>query len=67
MFTAGIERISDAKIVVDGKYYSCRNTMMGIDMALWAAADILDIEAAEKAAERIVYSWSEDPEKDIYI
>ncbi len=67
MFTAGIERISDAKIVVDGKYYSCRNTMTGIDMALWAAADILDIEAAEKAAEGIGYSWSEDPEKDIYI
>lgn len=26
-------------------------------MALWAAADILDIEVAE----RIGYSWSEDP------
>lgn len=67
MFTAGIERIREAKIAVDGKFYSCLDTMSGIDMALWATADILDITAAEKAAEKMGYVWSEDADKDIYI
>lgn len=65
MFTAGVERIKDARIVADGKYYSCANTMSGMDMTLWAIADMLDIQLAEKAAEQIGYVWSENLD-DVY-
>ena len=35
MFTAGIERIEGAKVAIDGKFYSCGNTILGMDTALW--------------------------------
>lgn len=66
MFTAGIERVEGAKVVVDGKFYSCGSTTMGIDTALWAVSDILDIKEAEKAANEIGYLWNENAEEDIY-
>lgn len=66
MFTAGIERIAGAKVVVDGKFYSCGTTMAGMDTALWAVTDILDISVAEKAAKAMGYHWNADAEEDLY-
>ena len=66
MFTAGIERVENARVVIDGKFYSCSSSMAGIDTALWVAADILDISAAEKAAGQMGYSWNENADEDIY-
>lgn len=63
MFTAGIERITEVPMVVDGKFYSCRTAMDGIDLSLWAIADILDIGLAEEAARRMVYDWDQDTGK----
>ena len=66
MFTAGIERIEGAKVAIDGKFYSCGNTISGMDTALWAIADILDIAAAEKVARGMGYQWNENADEDIY-
>lgn len=66
MFTAGIERVEGAKVAIDGKFYSCSNTMAGIDAVLWAVSDILDIEEAEKAAKEMGYHWNADVEEDMY-
>lgn len=57
MFTAEVDRIKNTKIVVDGKFYSCNNSISGIDMALWAIADVLDIAIAEKVASALGYLW----------
>lgn len=62
MFTAGLERMQGAKIAVDGKFYSCCNTMAGLDMALWAVSDIVDVALAQQAARLIGYEWDENPE-----
>lgn len=66
MFTAGMERITEAKVVMDGKFYSCRDTMSGIDMTLWLIADQIDISVAQQAAESMGYVWSADADTDIY-
>ena len=52
--------------MIDGKLYSCGSTMTGLDTALWAISDILDIAEAEKAAQAIGYEWSEDADEDVY-
>lgn len=57
MFTAEVDRIKNSKIVVDGKFYSCSNSMSGIDMTLYAVSDILDIALAEKAASLMGHLW----------
>lgn len=66
MFTAGIDRIGDARVVADGKYYSCSSTVAGIDMSLWAIADLLDFTVAEKAAKEMGYLWNSDEQEGIY-
>lgn len=66
MFTAEIDRVKEAKIAVDGKFYSSSSTMAGIDAVLWAITDILDISEAEKAAERMGYYWNANADEDIY-
>lgn len=66
MFTAEIERIAGMKVVMDGKFYTCANTMAGIEMSLWLIADILDPTAAEETARRLGYAWEADMGDDIY-
>lgn len=66
MFTAGVEQIEGARVVADGKYYSCKNTYSSLEMTLWAIADILDIDEAVRAAEQIGYQWDGTGEKDIF-
>ena len=66
MFTAGIERIEGAKVAIDGKFYSCGNTILGMDTALWTITDVLDIAAAEKVAKELGYPWNENADEDIY-
>lgn len=57
MFTAGIDRIPGAKVVADGKYYSCKDTFSSLEMTLWMIADLIDIDAAIDAAQQIGYNW----------
>ena len=66
MFTAGIERIEGAKVAIDGKFYSCGYTILGMDTALWTITDVLDIAAAEKVAKELGYPWNENADEDIY-
>lgn len=65
-FTAGIERIRQARIVADGKYYSCGSSFAGIDLSLWAIADILDVSDAEKAAGEMGLEWNGSEDEGIY-
>lgn len=60
MFTAAINWIPDVKWVADGKFYSCRNSLAALDMTLGLVADILDVDAALKAAEGLGYEWELD-------
>ncbi len=62
MFTAGIDRLASYRIVLDGKFYSCRDTLSGIGMALFAIEELLDISLAEKAATAVGYAWDQDAE-----
>ena len=55
IYTAGIKKVPEARWIVDGKYYSCSNSMNGIAMALGAAADATDVDIAQKAADRLGY------------
>lgn len=66
MFTAGLDRIADTKIVMDGKFCSCADTASAIDMSLWLMADVIDLELAEKTAARMGYPWSAERQEDIY-
>ena len=67
MFTAGIERIEGAKRwLLTAKFYSCGNTILGMDTALWTITDVLDIAAAEKVAKELGYPWNENADEDIY-
>lgn len=66
MFTAAIERVKDARVVMDGKYYSCNSTAAGLDMTLWMMADLIDLDVAQKTAECIGYHWSPEDEEGIY-
>ena len=66
VFTAGIERIDGAKVVADGKYYSCCSTASGLDMTLWMVADQIDIDVASEAARQTGYPWNPDGGEEIY-
>lgn len=62
MFMAGVSIVPGAKWVADGKFYSSSDTMSGIAMALSLTADMADLDAACRIAERIGFAW--DPESD---
>ena len=66
MFTAGIERIEGARVVADGKYYSCSSTAAGLDMTLWMVADQIDIDVAAEAARQMGYPWDSAGGEEIY-
>lgn len=57
MFTAAINWVSGVPWVADGKYYSSFNALHGIDMALGLIADVLDVDIAMRAAEKLGYHW----------
>lgn len=66
MFTAGMDRIEGARVVMDGKFYSCSSTAAGLDMTLWMIADQIDVDVALLAAKKIGYDWTAEDEDDIY-
>ncbi len=55
IYTAGIKKIPDVRWIVDGKYYSSSNSINGIAMALGVAAEVTDVDIAQKAADRLGY------------
>lgn len=59
MFTAAVHWVT-APWVADGKFYSSSSTMHGIDMALGAVADIVDIDAARGIADELGYDWDSE-------
>ena len=62
MFTAGVSTVVDASWVADGKYYSSSCTMTGIDMALSVVADMVDLEVAERIAQKLGHAWDAEDE-----
>ena len=60
MFTAVVYWIPNVSWVADGKFYSSSSSLYGIDMALGAVADLVDIDAANKAAEAMGYTWKQE-------
>ena len=62
MFAAGVSTVVDASWVADGKYYSSSCTMTGIDMALSVVADMVDLEVAERIAQRLGHTWDAEDE-----
>ena len=48
--------------VADGKYYSSSCTMTGIDMALSIVADMVDLEVAERIAQKLGHAWDAEDE-----
>lgn len=60
MFTAAISWIPDVSWVADGKFYSCKNSLSAVDMALGMVADLVDVDAAEKVASELEYEWELD-------
>ena len=57
MFTAAINWVPGVPWVADGKYYSSFNALHGIDMALGLIADVLDVDIAMRAADKLGYHW----------
>ena len=62
MFTAGVSTVVDASWVADGKFYSSSCTMTGIDMALSVVADMVDLEVAERIAQKLGHAWDAEDE-----
>ena len=60
MFTAAVYWIPNVSWVADGKFYSSSSSLYGIDMALGVVADLIDIDAANKAAEAMGYTWKQE-------
>lgn len=52
--------IENASWVADGKFYSSSSSVYGIDMALGAVADLVDIDSAWKAANEMGYTWNQE-------
>ena len=46
----------------DGKYYSSSCTITGIDMALSVVADMVDLEVAERIAQKLGHAWDAEDE-----
>ena len=57
MFTAQVKWVSDSWIS-DGKYYSCASSAASVRMTLGCMADRLDVSLAEKAADKLGFSWN---------
>lgn len=65
MFSAGITRVPGIRWTADGKYYSCANTISGLDMSLSVVADTVDLDVAVRAAKRLGYAWDYENEEGI--
>ena len=57
MFTAAINWVPVVPWVADGKYYSSSNALHGMDMTLGLIADVLDVDIAMRAADKLGYHW----------
>ena len=57
MFTAAINWVPGVPWVADGKYYSSSNALHGMDMTLGLIADVLDVDIAMRAADKLGYHW----------
>lgn len=60
MFTAAISWVDDATWVADGKFYSCKSSLTAYDVTLGLIADIVDVDASMKIAEKLGYEWELD-------
>ncbi|MCI5649561.1 MAG: DJ-1/PfpI family protein [Fusicatenibacter sp.] len=60
MFTAAVNWIDDVGWAADGKFYSCKNALMSLDMTLGLVADIIDTGVAERIAAELEYAWELD-------
>lgn len=60
MYTAAVQWIPNVTWVADGKFYSASKTIYGIDIALGAVADMIDLDAAMKAAKQMGYAWDSE-------
>lgn len=59
-----VEWMSQARWVVDGKFYTSSGVSAGMDMVLGFIHDQLGIEKAREIADHIEYIWNEDPHHD---
>lgn len=67
MYAAGMTHVPGVKWMADGKYYSSSNTVSSMDMSLSVIADIVDITVAERAAEKMGYSWDAQSDEGIFL
>ena len=66
LLKAGMQMIRDAKIVSDGKFYSCTDTINVTQMCLDVIAEVTDDSLSEKIAGMIGYAWDRDSEDCYY-
>nr|WP_312986044.1 DJ-1/PfpI family protein [Clostridioides sp.] len=59
-----VKWISDARWVVDGKFYTSSGVSAGIDMCLGFISDVFDKELAIDIANKIEYIWNSNKEND---
>lgn len=59
--------IEAARWVVDGKYYTSSGVSAGMDMALGFIDDRFGRKIAEEIADRIEYTWNDDPTRDPFV
>ncbi len=59
-----VKWISDARWVVDGKFYTSSGVSAGIDMCLGFISDVFNKELAIDIANKIEYIWNSNKEND---
>lgn len=59
-----VKWISDARWVVDGKFYTSSGVFAGIDMCLGFISDVFNKELAIDIANKIEYIWNSNKEND---
>lgn len=58
--------ISQARWVVDDKFYTSSGVSAGIDMALGFVSDVFGIEIAMEIAKNIEYIWNSNKDDDVF-
>ena len=63
-FNGGATMIPGAKIVTDGKFYSCTDAFHSLQMILDVIAEVSDVSVAETLAIKTGYPWNPDYEDE---
>jgi putative intracellular protease/amidase len=58
---------SNARWVVDGKYYTSSGVSAGMDMSLGFISDIVGVDTAKEIANVIEYTWNSDKDHDLFV